>query len=111
DRGEYTTKFKIVAQADNTKVQITQRHFFKDDGSFWYEENSQVNFKFSESHFAEVSIQFGEITTTGQGYWLHNLGHYDLDVAEDNHIENTYVFRDEKIALLGSATNQGNLTI
>jgi hypothetical protein len=111
DSGNYTSEFKIVDETDTTKVQITRRHFFNNDGSFLYEENSQVIFKFSVSPFTEVSIQYGEATTTGQGYWFNNLCHYDLDVAADNHIENTYVFSDGKIELLGSATNKGNLTV
>jgi hypothetical protein len=76
-----------------------------------YEENSKVTFIFSEDHFLEVSIQYGETTTTGHGYWFNHSCHYDMDVAEDNHLENTYFFSAGKIELLGSATNKGNLTV
>ena len=110
DRGDYETEFWIAEESDNTIIQTTRRHFFHNDGSFWYEENSQVIFTFSPGHFVDVAIKYGEATTTGRGYCFGGLCHFDLDVAADNHVESTYRFGDGKIELLGSATNKGNLT-
>jgi hypothetical protein len=111
DQGEYTTAFEIIEQADNTKAQITYREFLNADGSLSYEENSTVIVKLSENHFARVTIKHGEHELSGQGYWFDHSCHYDLDITEDNHLENTYFFSDGKIELLGSATNKGNYTV
>jgi hypothetical protein len=111
DRGRYTTAYEILDEADNLKAQITHREFLNGDGSLLYEENSIVTIKMSENHFAEVSIKHGEKEIAGLGYWFNQSLHYDLDVTEDNHLENTYIFSEGKIELLGSATNKGNYTV
>lgn len=131
-RGRYTTAYEIVDEADNRKTQLTHREFLNADGSRLYEEDSTVTFKVIEGPFVEVAIGFRMkktteypddrhiVTTTlpseekisvGQGDWFNDSLHYDLDVTEDNHLENTYIFSDGKIELLGSATNKGNYTV
>jgi hypothetical protein len=111
EQGEYTTAFEIVEESDNTKAQITRREFLNADGSLLYEENSIVIVKFLENHFAEVTIRNDGKELAGRGYYFNNSVHYDLDITEDNHLENTYFFSNGKIELLGSATNKGNYTV
>jgi hypothetical protein len=110
-RGKYTSAFEIIDAANHCKAQITHRQFLNADGSLLYEEYSIVTIRRSETHFAEVSIRHNENEVAGQGYWFANTLHYDLDVSQDNHLENTYVFSDDSIELLGSATNKGNYTV
>lgn len=110
EQGQYTTAFEIVEESGNTKTQITFREFFNADGSLAYEENSTLVFTLSADHFAQVTLKHGDSQLTGWGYWFNDSVHYDLDITEDNHLENTYFFGDGKIEIFGSATNKGNFT-
>jgi hypothetical protein len=111
EQGKYTTAFEIIAQSENTKAQITHREFLNAEGGLLYEEHSVVTVKFLENHFIEVTIRHEEKELAGRGYRFNDSCHYDLDVGEDNHLENTYIFGGGKIELLGSATNKGNYTV
>ena len=108
--GNFTSEFTVIDE-DEGKAQITRRLFFKEDGSVLYEELSTVRFTMTRFPFFEVTINHQGKVTSGQGYLFNNLFHYKMDVSEDIDIENTYIFSDDKVELIGSSTNKGNPTV
>ncbi len=108
--GNFTSEFTVVDEGD-AKAQITKRVFFKEDGSVLYEEYSTVKFTVTNFPFFAVTISHQGKETSGQGYLFNNLFHYKMDVAEDVDIENTYIFSEDRVELIGSSSNKGNPTV
>lgn len=113
--GRYTTEFEVIEKENGDKAQITNRVFFKDDGSELYKEYSEVHFHPIERNFIEVvirSIENGEPRERrGRGYIFGNFLHYDMTVAEDIDLEGTYLVSDGAVEIFGSSSNRGNYTV
>lgn len=107
--GNYDTQFKIET-CDNNKVQTTLRHFYKDDGSLWYVENSVLTITEAKPGFITAEIKYEKLTSQGSGYKIGNACHFEIKVNKDIQLECTHLFYDERIEIIGSSTNKGNFT-
>jgi hypothetical protein len=110
-QGRYTTTMEFRPLNDEAIEQLTRRLFFNPDDSLQYEENSVVRFTVTRTPFLEAAIKHDDIEFRGQGYCLENTLHYDIELAVDNYLENTYLISEGRIDYLGSSTNKGNLTV
>ena len=108
--GRYTAQYRIADGLNQTKIHEVERIFLKPDGSVASEERTRVLFEPKGRNAVWVSIHGEQGTVAGPGYSFEEQCHYDIDVAEDNHLEFTFHAHDRRMHGLGSATNKGNRT-
>lgn len=108
--GAFTSRFELN-QHDGIWTQTTTRDFLKDDGTLLYREHSVTTFQQEENQQMTVRIESDGKSHSGIGYYFGDGCHYDMDLSQSNHLENTYLFDGSGIRLLGSATNNGKYTV
>jgi hypothetical protein len=109
--GDYTVDYVISGGGKRPRVHAVKRVFLKPEGGTLYEEETTVTFeRVARSNLMKVTVAGAQGSVEGAGYWFERHCHYEIDVAEDNHLEFTFASANVKIDGVGSATNKGNFT-